>query len=357
MKVESVTAEPDLREFCLFADEVNRSRSAYWRAIPEQHLSLLRGEGPAAEGRRVLPLVARIDDRIVARVAAVVDERYIDHWGEALGHLIMFEALPGTIDPVRALMNEACSWLRSRGLEAARTGFGPGMDMPFVLDAYEPLGPLATRQNPPYYHFLLKEARFAAEKGFVDYKIGVTPQRVEMWERMLRAAESEGFALLTLSEVGQPAPVAQISAVWEEAFASHWGASPQSEEEWAEQLAMVEQMGSFDVSVVAFQGDEPVGFLYGIPDLSRWAKRAAGREVQPDEQLNSLGLGLRSNARGRGVGLALAARSYLELVKRGSTYVSYTLVVDDNWPSRRTGEKLGGGVCANFLAYRRPLIV
>ena len=80
-----------------------------------------------------------------------------------------------------------------------------------------------------------------------------------------------------------------------------------------------------------------------------------GRQLRPDERLNLLGLGVRSSARGRGVNLALAARSFLELVKAGSTHVSYTLVLDDNWPSRRTAEKLGAQICANYLVYRRPL--
>ena len=39
--------------------------------------------------------------------------------------------------------------------------------------------------------------------------------------------------------------------------------------------------------------------------------------------------------------------------RRGWTHVSYTLVLDDNWPSRRTGEGLGGTLRANYLAYRR----
>ena len=53
------------------------------------------------------------------------------------------------------------------------------------------------------------------------------------------------------------------------------------------------------------------------------------------------------------VNLAMSSYAYLECVKRGQTYVSYTLVLDDNWPSRRTGEKLGGEVCGNYLVYRR----
>jgi hypothetical protein len=39
----------------------------------------------------------------------------------------------------------------------------------------------------------------------------------------------------------------------------------------------------------------------------------------------------------------------------GNTHVSYTMVVDDNWSSRRTAEKLGGRVCANYLVYRLRL--
>ena len=65
------------------------------------------------------------------------------------------------------------------------------------------------------------------------------------------------------------------------------------------------------------------------------------------------GIGVRDSDRGRGVNLAMASYAYLELVRRGARHVSYTMVLDDNWPSRRTGEKLGATVCANYIVYRR----
>ena len=52
----------------------------------------------------------------------------------------------------------------------------------------------------------------------------------------------------------------------------------------------------------------------------------------------------------------MSAYSFLELVRRGQTYVSFTLVLDDNWPSRRTAEKLGAAVCAHYVTYARPLV-
>ena len=90
-----------------------------------------------------------------------------------------------------------------------------------------------------------------------------------------------------------------------------------------------------------------------LPILTGQSPFAEGREIQPEERLNILGIGVRERARGRGVNYAMAGKSYLELAQRGWTHLSYTLVLDDNWPSRRTGEGLGCSVCANYLAYRR----
>jgi hypothetical protein len=352
-KIEEVSGEDQLREFCLFADEVNSARSAYWPSMTDMQLPLLTGTGHEAAGRKVLPLAAKEGERIVAKAVAVVDQRYIDHWDEPLGHIIMFEALPDTTDAVRALMNEACAWLRENDMSAARTGFGPALDLPYLLDNYEPLPAPTTRHNPAYYHFLLKEARFEAEKGWVDYTIEATDERQQLWSHMLKAAETAGFRIATMSELGEGNRIAHFNQVWEESFDRHWGWSPQSLEEWDDIFGFLGPIGGYDLSVLAYQGDEPVGTVLGIPDLSMIATLAPGRELKPEERLGLLGIGVCEKARGRGVNLAMAARNYLEQVNRGNEYVSYTMVLDDNWPSRRTAEKLGGRVRANYLVYRR----
>jgi hypothetical protein len=66
-------------------------------------------------------------------------------------------------------------------------------------------------------------------------------------------------------------------------------------------------------------------------------------------------IGVQERARGRGVNLALAARSYLSMIARGCKSASYTVVLDDNWPSRGTAEKLGARVTRNFAIYRKDL--
>ena len=89
------------------------------------------------------------------------------------------------------------------------------------------------------------------------------------------------------------------------------------------------------------------------PPNSEGAILKPGRKLEDNERLNFLGIGVLEEARGRGVNLAMASYSYLHMIRSGSKYLSYTLVLDDNWPSRRTAEKLGAKVCANYVTYRR----
>jgi hypothetical protein len=355
VEVEEVTGEEALAEWLSFGDEVYASRSARWPVIAPLRLPVLMGEGPSGEGRTAKVFRAREGGKTVSEAAAIVDQHYIDHWQETLGNISFFEALPGSFEATKALMDEACGWLRGQGLTAARAGNGPGNEFGgFVIDEYEALPPISVRQNPAYYHRLLKQAGFETERGWVDYSMEVTPELVGRWEEMLEAARRGGYDVLSLTE----APAGRVEdfvATWNDAFRTHWGFAPMTTGEFEELLESVGPLGMSDVSVIAYLNAEPVGIALGIPELSFLASVSEGRQLSGAERLNTFGLGVRESARGRGVNLAMAAYSYLELVKRGATHVSYTMVLDDNWPSRRTAEKLGARVRANYVVYRREL--
>ena len=354
-RIEVPADSAAVEEFVRFHDRVYADQGAFWPAFVPLEAPFVSGTGPIAESRRCRPFVARNGSgAIVARVLAVLDLRYTRHWNESLGHLVKFEALPDTRDAVRSLMERACEWLATQGAEAARCGMGP-LDMPFVIDAYDTLPPSILRFNPPYYHALLKDAGFETEQGYVDYRITVRPELVAQWEAAVTTAEHRGVELVPLRSVPVERRAALLASLFNETFAAHWGFAPVTELEQHTYLGLFEATGGLDTSMIAFRGDEPLGEVTVVPDSSVFAKVAPGRVLLPSERLNWLGIGVRTPARGRGVGLALASAAFLELVRRGATHVSYTLVLDHNWPSRRTAQRLGAEVCANYVAYRRNL--
>ena len=353
IRIEIPEDNASLTEFVGFHDRVYAYRSARWPASAEIELPFLLGQSPLCEGRTLRPIAARDGGELVARAVAVVDERYCRHWNERLGHVVMFEAMPGARDAVKLIMDEACRWLESRGTVAARAGDLFPMDFPFVIDEYELLPPNLLRQNPDYYHSILKDAGFETEKGMVDYKIEVTPELVARYESALEAARRAGFEIVPAKAIPSDRRVAEYIDVMNDAFKRHWGHVPSSLEEGTLLDALAAFTGGHETSVIAYREGAPVGALYVTPDISSAAVLESGRKVAESEKLNTLGIGVREAARGRGVNLAMASYAFLELIRKGAKYLSYTLVLDDNWPSRRTAEKLGAKVCANYLVYRR----
>jgi GNAT superfamily N-acetyltransferase len=352
VEIEMPESSEALTEFIQFHDQVYEYRSARWPAALELQLPILNGESPFAQGRTICPFLARTGSKIVARAAAVLDDRYNSQWQERLGHIIMFEALPEGREATRLLMDAACAWLRERGAVAARAGFGL-LEFPFVIDDYESLPPELARQNPDYYHRFVKDAGFESEKGWVDYKIEVRPERLEQWTDWLESARRRRYEIVPLKDISAKRRVTDFTGTWQHTFSAHWGFTPLSEDELALLLEGFKPAGVLDTSVIAYHEGAPVGMLFVVPELTATAILKPGRVLTDAEKLNLLGIGVRESARGQGVNLAMTAYAYLELVRRGAKYLSYTLVLDDNWPSRRTAEKLGAFVCANYMVYRR----
>lgn len=344
-----------LEEFVRFHDRVYEYRAARWPASPRRQLHILKGEPPYDTGRDIQCFVARENGAIVARAAAVVDHHYIEHWKEPLGHLMMFEALPNATGAVKAMADAACEWLLDRGMEAARAGTMGLLDAPFVIDDYEMLPPSILRQNPGYYHALLKDAGFETEKGWVDYKIEVTPELVARYQSMVESAQRDGFTILPTKDVAEDLRVQHFTKVWNHAFAQHWGMTPRTEREVASMFRGFARGSGLETTALAYRDQDPVGAINVMQAATDGVLLAPGRQVRESEKLNWLGIGVHESARGRGLNLAMASYTFLELIRLGAKYLSYTLVLDDNWPSRRTAEKLGANVCASYVTYRRNL--
>jgi hypothetical protein len=354
LRLETPRGEEALREFLLFRDLNDAGRAARWPTFLPLDLPLLTGTSPFAAPRRLRPLVVRDGPEIVARTVAAVDEAYNRFWNDRLGHLLFFEARPGTREATRMLLDAACEWLAAEGMVAARAGMGL-FDMPFVIDAYDALPPTILRHSPPYYHALLKDAGFETERGFVDYRVAVRPELVARWESAREALEHTAYRVVPLAEVPADERAPRLADLLNDAFRGHFGYVPTSADEQALINRMFAPTGFLDMSFVAFEGATMVGQVYVVPETSAMAVVRPGYVLPEAEKLNFLGIGVRAPARGRGLAMGLAASAYLELVKRGARHLSYTLVLDDNWPSRRTAEKLGAEVCASYLCYRRNL--
>lgn len=366
MHVKKLNTAEDLERYVDFAKEVYRD-NPYWVPTDRHHLiNLLSGNAGFGSQAEIQAFAVETGGRILATVAAMKDEAYWLRWAEKLGHLVLFEALPGQNEAVEAMIGGACAWLRERDCTAARLTMLPGVQMPLTIDAYEAAPTCFHTYNPAYYHSYIKNCGFITEKGVVQYQIQFTPELEQSYRKMVQRAKDSGVVVRSWDFDRIEEEGAAFAALANETFNAHWGFMPLPDAVMRgftvdfKDFLIPEFLGFAEVD------GERAGFVYSLPDLNQAIHPMRDKVLEENfpefqqrfEQIDHgvlLIIGVKREFRGRGINLALAANSYLGMMGRGYKTGSYTVVLDDNWPSRRTAEKLGARVTRNFNVYRREL--
>lgn len=358
--IERPKGRASFEEFARLPYYIYNRRDAWWPPDILNEIDLLSGRSPLSPHLEIEPLCARSNGKLVARVSVVINDRYNRHWNERIGQLVQFEALPDQDDAVAAMLEQALARVRERGMTAARTGFAAFLDYPYAIDNYNELPSFLLRGNPPYYHRYLKNAGFETEKGQTDYTAALTDQMLERYRGMVEAAGRGGAQIVSWRRFGFLAAVDAWTDVTNSAFERHWGWNPVSRAESRTMLSSLWDTPVADLSVLAVADGEVVGAVFSVPDMSATlAYVKPGTRLAPERgggtRAALINIGVIERARGRGIARAMAAQSFLEMARRGAGYAGYTLVLDDNWASRRTAESLGAHVTSNFLTYRHKL--
>jgi hypothetical protein len=358
MSIEAVEGKDALTEFAMLPFEVYGNRDAWWPPDVQNEIDLLSGHAPIASYLEMMPYAARYKGKLVARVTAVINRRYNEHWNELIGQLIHFEALPEVGSTVTAMLEEASGWLRQRGMTAARSGFAAFLDYPYAIDNYGNLPAFLLRASPDYYHSYFKDAGFLTEKGLTDFTIPLTRETLASYPAMIELASKNGIRITSWGEHGFLNAVDAWTDVTNAAFERHWGWNPITRAEVRPMLAPLATTEVAELSTLAMAEDMIIGAVFSVPDFSsRLARVRHGFRLEPARGGGTRGalinIGVLEQWRGKGANLAMAARSFTTMAQQKIKYAGYTLVLDDNWPSRRTAQKLGAGITGNFVAYRR----
>jgi hypothetical protein len=349
MYVRTLHSPEDLERYVDFAREVYCG-NPHW-IEPDRHhlLDLIGGKSPQASHCRIQPFWVEDGGPIAATVTAVVDSSLNRYWSEQGGHLLFFEALPDAAGASTALLNAACDWLKQQQCQFARASLMFGWQLPLTIDAYDSAPTFLHTYNPAYYHGFIKSAGFFSEKGLVEYQVRFDDQLAERYRAMVQRAEAAGVRLRPWDFSRLEQETETFTRIVNQSFAEHWGMAPFSVAEMAGLTVGLKDVLVPEFTVFAEVGGEVVGAVFALPDMNQAAR---GEEITHGMLLI---IGLDTAHRGKGINLAMAARSYLAMMERGYRSASYTVVLDDNWPSRRTAEKLGARVIRNFMAYRRDL--
>lgn len=367
MEIAPVTTDRDLQTFLHLPWRIYQGDPHWVPPLLFEQRQLLTGQHPFFEKSQIHLFLARKSGEAVGRIAAILDDQFLQSHQEPLGFFGFFECLD---DPTvsEGLLGAAGQFLKGMGMRAMRGPVNPSMHAPcgLLVEGFTSAPTFLMPYNPPSYRDLLERAGCQKAKDLLAYTLQIW---TEPPPKVLRAAEEARRREIRVRPVNVKRLGEEIQTfreLYNAAWERNWGFTPMSrgEAQWmAKHLKPLIVPG---LTLVAEAGESPIGFLMLLPDYNQVLRHLNGRlgplgllkflwYRRGIRDVRLLLLGIKPEYRGKGVESLLFLTAFQHLREKGFTTAELSWILEDNWVVLRMSERLGGTPYKRYRIYELPL--
>ena len=315
--------------------------------------------------------LARRDGAIVGRIMASDDPNYNALHQSNVGCFGLFECVDD-VDVARAVFEAASGWLRARGRSEilGPIDYSTNYVCGLLIDGFEHPPTILTAHNPPYYARLIESCGFTKAKDWYAWWFSEYPEATARLRKIAIArAGKHGVTIRPVNLRDIKTEAERLRAIYNQAWEKNWGFVPFTEEEFEHMAREMKPLIVPQGTLIAEVGDEPVGFVIGVPDINVALRHMNGRLTWfgiPVGLIKLLyyktkirtgrlvALGVVEKHRRSGIAEMLVLQLMDEAFKRGFTG-ELSMTLEDNVLINRFIEALGADRYKTYRIYSRRL--
>lgn len=156
----------------------------------DEKATLRKDKNPAFDYCEARYWLAYKDNKVVGRVAAILNKAYIEKWEN---RYMRFGWIDFEDDELiaKALIEQVENWAKEKGMKAVHgpMGFTDLDHEGMLIEGFDQLGTLAAIYNYPYYPSFIEKLGYQKDADWVEYKIRVPETVPEKLEKMAHIVE------------------------------------------------------------------------------------------------------------------------------------------------------------------------
>jgi len=358
-----------------FVDLPYRLYAGHQQWVPppkvDARMFLNREKHPFYEHSTADFFIAKQDNCVVGRIAALENRRFNDYRGTKQAQFYLFECEDDQ-EVANALFTRVFEWAERRGLDTVvgPKGFSPFDGYGIQVEGFEHRQMMTMMNyNYEYYPRLVRNLGFEKKVDFVscyisppDYRL---PDRVyRIIERVEQRGNLRVLPLRNKRDLRAWAP--SIGAAYNKAFVNNWEYYPLTEREIDFVLETIMLVANPRLLKLILHESEVVGFLFAFPDISAALQRAKGRllpfgifdmllEMRRTKWVSLNGVGILTKFQGQGGNALLYSEIEKTLQDFEFTHADITQVAESATQMRNDLENLGARPYKNHRVYARKV--
>lgn len=378
LEIRPVANRSELKKFIYLPEKVHSNHHTW---VPPLYVSewqyFDRRKNPAFSYCDTRLLLAHRGKEVVGRIMGIVNHRYNDLREERTARYAYLETREEE-RTVHALLAAVEDWARGKGMTRIVGPYGFSDQDPegFLIEGFEHRATIVTYCNFAWMVRFVESAGYRKEIDYVTYRVyrpGTTAElhrllavHEKVIERIRRRGNVEFIEIKTKEEARKWAKSA--FRLMNECYTGSeiYGYNPLSEDEM--DVLMKQYMPLIDPRFLKLvvKGDEAVGFLIGIPDITEGIQQARGRLLpfgflkilrarNKASQIDLLLAAVKEEYRGLGLIGLLTGKIFLSAYEAGMDMCDSHHVMETNKKVRLEYEKVGGQLYKRFRVYQKKL--
>lgn len=281
--IREVKTKEQLKEFVLFNHELYKGNPyAVPQLISEEMMTLNPDKNPAFEVCDAICFLAYIGDKVVGRIAGIINYRANETWNQSYGRFGFVDFIDN-YEVSEKLFQAVEQWAIDKGMDMIHgpMGFTDLDHQGMLIMGFDQLGTMATQYNYPYYPIHLERLGYKADQDWKEYKILIPDSTPEKHKRIANIVRKKyGLKTVKFTRVKDIMPYAKsVFQTLNRAYAPLYGVSELTPNQIDYYVRMYIPLLRLDMVTLInrIEDDEVVGFAITLPSLSRAMQKAKGK--------------------------------------------------------------------------------
>jgi hypothetical protein len=365
LRIEPVRTPKDLHAFVTFPWRLYRDDPLWVPPLIGDTKKLFRPEtNPFFQHGEIQPYLARRDETIVGRIAAIRNRAHEEFHQEPVGFFGFFECED---DPEAAmgLLGTVREFLRTRKLQRFRGPVNPSTneECGVLVDGFDHPPMVMMTHSRPYYGPLLERCGLHKAKDLYAYYLeGDNPPEsleaaVAMVRRRLPDVTLRRIEIKRLSE-----EVGVFKTVYNQAWEKNWGFVPMTDAEIDHMARQLKAVIDPALVCIAEKDGRPIAFALGLPDVNVAVRHANGKlfplgllkilwHARHLKRMRLLALGVLSEYRRSGIDLLLYHDIFKHGTAKGYRAGEFGWILEDNVAMLKAIDRLGARRYKTYRLY------
>ena len=281
--IKEVTDKATLKKFVSFNIELYKGDPYHVPGlIVDELMTLDRKKNPAFEFSEAIYFLAYKEDKIVGRIAGIINHRANETWNQKYARFSFVDFIDDS-EVSDALFDAVEKWAVSKNMNGIQgpLGFTDLDHEGLLVWGFDLVGTMATAYSFPYYQEHLARLGYVKDQDWNEFHIQIPKNIPEKHKRISEIVmQKYGLKVKKFKRTKEIWPYAKkIFLLWNEAYKPLYGYSELSPKQIDYYIKMYIPMLRLELItlIVREEDDEVVGLAITLPSLSKALKIAKGR--------------------------------------------------------------------------------